>query len=757
MHLKNGTINEVIACGRDITKPWQAGQMNEAELRLALKASEVGIWDWDLQTNQIIWTEQGRTLLGWSPATPSTYENFLATVHPEDLERVKQFYTHVIAGYPAYQMEYRVLLSDSSIHWLAERGCCFTDSQEYPTHILGAIIDITKLKQAEEQITAILESITEAFVHVDSAWQLTYVNQRAEAFYEKKREELLGKLLWDIMSGVLRTIIEQQLRDAMKRQQALHFEVKHLAKQRWLEIHVYPALGGLSIYFQDITTRKQMEESVRKSREELYSLTETMPQLVWTADPDGFLRYANQQWYDYTDSDLERLKGEGWIGYTHPDDRNKVQANWQTSLITSQLFQVEARLREGKTGKYRWFLLRAMPLMKPDGHVEKWFGTATDLHEKKSAEEALQESERRFRHLVESNIIGIMVVDQDGQIYEANDVFLYLIGHTRKQLAAGELQWKTIMLPKNLERDQQVVKEVLSTGKFQPFERDYVRTDGKSMRVLIGGTQLQRESSQGMYLCFVVDLTAHKELEQQKDLMLSMTSHELKTPLAALKGTLQLLERRKKRLQRKTDQLPPQIQAFFTDLSIQLATSVRLVDVQTSLIDDLLDLSRITTKTLKLERTHFDLVFLVRETVEDLRLTAPERSLVLEVLEDTMVNVLADRTRIGQVVTNYVTNALRYSPADQPIHIGLRLQENMAYVWVRDRGSGLSSEAQKEVWQRFHQINGIPMQSSGSGKGLGLGLYICQKLIAEHQGVVGVESIPGEGSTFWFMLPLTTD
>jgi hypothetical protein len=117
--------------------------------------------------------------------------------------------------------------------------------------------------------------------------------------------------------------------------------------------------------------------------------------------------------------------------------------------------------------------------------------------------------------------------------------------------------------------------------------------------------------------------------------------------------------------------------------------------------------------------------------------------------------VLADRDRISQVVTNYVTNAIRYSPASQPVHIGLTAEKDLARVWVRDRGPGLSAEAQKEIWQRFHQVKGIPAQS-GSGKGLGLGLYICQTLIAQHQGEVGVESSPGEGSRFWFTLPIVT-
>jgi hypothetical protein len=254
---------------------------------------------------------------------------------------------------------------------------------------------------------------------------------------------------------------------------------------------------------------------------------------------------------------------------------------------------------------------------------------------------------------------------------------------------------------------------------------------------------------------FVLDLTARKEMERQKDLMLSMTSHELKTPLAALKGTFQLLQRRAKRLGTQTDHLSPEVSAFFNDLIERLTAGARQVDVQTHLINDLLDVSRITANTLKLELEQCDLASIVRETVEDLRVTAPSHSLILEVPEHTTVMVCADRARISQVVTNYLTNAIRYSNADQPTYIGLTIQEEDARVWVRDKGPGLTEETQKELWQRFHQVKGVPVLS-GSGKGLGLGLYICQTLIAQHQGEVGVESTPGEGSTFWFTLPIVT-
>ena len=135
---------------------------------------------------------------------------------------------------------------------------------------------------------------------------------------------------------------------------------------------------------------------------------------------------------------------------------------------------------------------------------------------------------------------------------------------------------------------------------------------------------------------------------------------------------------------------------------------------------------------------------------------APGRTICLDMPAAQSVPAVADADRIAQVVTNFLTNALKYAPEDQPVEVGLRREGTAARVWVRDQGPGLPAADQAHIWERFYRAEGITPHS-GSGAGLGLGLHISKTIIARHQGRVGVDSAPGQGSTFWFTLPVASE
>jgi signal transduction histidine kinase len=167
----------------------------------------------------------------------------------------------------------------------------------------------------------------------------------------------------------------------------------------------------------------------------------------------------------------------------------------------------------------------------------------------------------------------------------------------------------------------------------------------------------------------------------------------------------------------------------------------------------LFDATQMRTGLLELHRGPCDLTAVVRDHVVALGAAHPHRTLHLEVPAAGPVPVLADADRLGQVLTNYLTNALKYSSDDQPVAVQVTVHGTQAVTKVVDQGPGLPPQEHERIWQRFYQAGGVRAQS-GFGAGLGLGLHICKAIIEAHTGTVGVTSEEGQGSTFWFSLPL---
>jgi signal transduction histidine kinase len=245
-----------------------------------------------------------------------------------------------------------------------------------------------------------------------------------------------------------------------------------------------------------------------------------------------------------------------------------------------------------------------------------------------------------------------------------------------------------------------------------------------------------------------------RETKAQMDTFLSIASHELKTPLTSLKLSLQLSQRQVRKLTSSTSGSAAEGGARLQSAVEQLNRTAHQIERMEALVNDLVDVSRIQAGKLELRPEQVDLVAVVHETVEAQREAAPERSIYLQRPADlSQVPVYADAGRIEQVVTNFLTNALKYSPADRPVEVGVEVDPEQARIWVRDHGPGLPALEQEHIWERFHRAQGVEVQS-GAGVGLGLGLYISRMIVEHHQGQVGVQSTPGQGATFWFTLPL---
>jgi len=245
-----------------------------------------------------------------------------------------------------------------------------------------------------------------------------------------------------------------------------------------------------------------------------------------------------------------------------------------------------------------------------------------------------------------------------------------------------------------------------------------------------------------------------QEMHRLINEFLNLASHELKTSLTVIKGNIQLAQRRLAALKHQIAEQPERVNEQLEQVKQPLAAAAQSTRIQERLINELIDDARIQANTLELHLKQCDLIALLREAVAQQQRLAPERTIVLDVMPiEQVVPIIADAERITQVITSYLTNALSYSPADQPVIVQLTVEDAGACVSVHDEGPGIPLEEQERIWERFYHAK----EMTGHHEldlSLGLGLYLSQAFLERHHGSVGVQSEPGHGTTFWFTLPI---
>lgn len=556
-------------------------------------------------------------------------------------------------------------------------------------------------------------------------------------------EDVLGKPLVDTYWWSHSPTIRQQLREEIEQArqgQTVRFDSRahnrtghcvdvditiapHFSADQHVEYLLYSAI--------DVTKRKQMESEIRL-------LVDAIPQLVWVGRPDGYIEYHNQRWCDYTGMSLEESLGLGWLRCIHPDDRQQILDAWQVTLQTGQMPQdMEARHLNGKTGEYRWFLIRSDAIRDEYGKPLKWFGTCTDIHYQKLTEAALRISEVRFRSLFDSNIIGIALNDDKGHILDANDEYLRITGHTRADLLTGGLRWDTITPIEFQNLDQEAIRILQRTGTLLPWEKEYVRKDGSRVPVIIGAALLDSNSDQ--HIGFFLDITKRKELEKRKDEFISMVSHELKTPLTVLK---MLVQRFRRKLIREQSTQEGGEQRELTLMEGQINSLTRL-------IDDLLDVSKIQMGKFDYIDEPLDIDTVIRETVDMLQQTTATHT--LQLYGSSQKQMYGDKNRLEQVVANLISNATKYSPHADHVDITISDSDEAVTLSVRDYGIGICVADQGMIFDLFNRgACGIKVKTF---PGLGAGLYITNEIVKHYNGTITVLSEQDRGSTFSVCLP----
>lgn len=336
-----------------------------------------------------------------------------AVIHPEDLARCFDHWHRSITTGECHEAECRFRrAADGSYRWFLCRAEPIRDDQDRVVQWFGTCTDIDDRKRAEEALRqsdveyrAIFENAAVGKVLLDAeTGRFLRVNRKFCEITGYTEDELRDLICTEITYG------EDRERERESFERMVHGEVQEYAlEKRYVRKDgsiVWVGLCGKSarteagrvvrvaMDVQDITDRKQAEEALRESERRYRELTEALPQLVWTSQPDGYTDYVGRQNLAYTGLTEEELLGYGWTRSVHPDDLDRVMAGWRAAVRARQAFDDELRFR-GADGAYRWFKARAVPIRGADGQVVRWFGTCTDIDAQKRAEHALKDANRR--------------------------------------------------------------------------------------------------------------------------------------------------------------------------------------------------------------------------------------------------------------------------------------------------------------------------------------------------------------------------
>jgi PAS domain S-box-containing protein len=328
------------------------------------------------------------------------------------------------------------------------------DKWEKISQVRIAMVDVTDRRQTEEKLgfqSRMLSEVGDAIIVTDVQGKITYWNDSATRLYGWKRDEVLGRNIVEVI------VPQQSQKEAAKIMRQLRrgesWTGEFLAQKKDGTVFpiditdslVYDPQGkviGIIGVSRDITQRKQAEEALKESEERFRLLANTIPQLAWWANSDGYITWYNANWYRYTGTTPEQMEGWGWQSVHDPRELPKVLERWKTSISTGKPFDMVFPLR-GADGRFRSFLTRVQPFKDSEGRVVQWFGTNTDVDEIKRAEEALKESEEKYRTLFSSMSEGFalseIIVDEnvnpsDYRFLEINDAFERQTGLSREKV-----------------------------------------------------------------------------------------------------------------------------------------------------------------------------------------------------------------------------------------------------------------------------------------------------------------------------------
>ena len=620
------------------------------------------------------------------------------------------------------------------------------------------LIDLTSLGEKHHEVnrlSSIVQSSADAIISRDCDDRIVTWNAAAEHLYGYAASEAIGE-------SVNLIVPESEIEEHQNSQRVFsrdshvnHFDASRRTKSgkvRRVSVRLSPVYDeenriiGISTIERDISAKAEIADRLSQSEKMLEAFYEQSPESYCSINTSsGLITSCNDSMCQQLGYKRDEIIGRSVVDLQAEACRDKVRVCLDRLRTTGMLHGEELELRRSDGGVLPVSLC-ATAFYDCDGKIVGCRAVWRDLSPLRFRDELIRQGEARYHNSFQHSAIGITHCDLDGRYILANRRFCNIVGYSLE-----ELSYKTFSeithsddLHQEMEMRRRLAAQEIETYQ---LEKRYIHQSGRVVWVSVF-VSLERDS-EGKPIAthsYIEDISSRKELEdelrsaiRQRDQFLAMLSHELRNPLGAILNTCAVLGRRKN---------------FSKNLQGPIAIVTRQARQMAELLDDLLDVSRITTGKIKLEKAPVELSQIADEAVESQQSLAASRGQRLAVTYcDEPLQVFGDRSRLVQVVVNLLNNAIKYTGDGGTISVLLEKHGRVGRIRVKDNGVGLEPEQIESLFEMFAQKDATLDRSGG---GMGLGLHLVRKLVDFHSGrVIGQSEGLGKGSEFIVELPLS--
>ncbi|TVP89526.1 MAG: PAS domain S-box protein [Pseudomonadaceae bacterium] len=781
-------------------------ELTRQRLKAVIEGTNIGTWEWNVQTGETLFNARWAEMVGYTldELHPISKDTWQRLAHPDDLSLSEQaLHSHFSGEADFYDVVCRMQHKHGHWIWVHDRGRVISRSEDgSPLWMAGTHADVSDqvaarnaLEQSESQYRSLVDNIPGVTYRClnDENWTMLYMSNKVDPLSGYPVSDFINNQVRSYQSIIHpddRHWLDQQIAEhiADKRPWLLEYRIQHRnGSVRWAQERGTPVftptgeLAYLDGFILDITQSKNLQQEKRRQLQAFKTLSEisSFPTmdikeqtlfalqrgadflgletgLLCRLDNDksflvrGCIAPASGPWQQGLDIDLTAtLCGE----VVSSNDLMAVADLTAAGLSNHPTYQlhltrayigipirVDGRLygvlsfssRQAKTEAFSESEVLFLRLLG---------GWASASIERNYSVRALRLSEARLRGLFELSPYGIALNDYaTGTFIDINSSLLASTGYTREEFL--QLSYWQVTPQEYAEAEQEQLRSMEQTGRFGPYEKEYIRKDGTRYPVLLHGMVVTDANGKQLIWCYIEDISERKRIARLKDEFLSSVSHELRTPLTAINGALSLVN---------SGALGAMPAAATDMLSVAVKNSQRLL----LLINDLLDMDKLLAGKMRFNLQWQPLLPMLETALEENQPFADQYQIGLRLAAGTSaIAVCVDAARLQQVMTNLLSNAVKFSPPGTKVRVTISAGPLGVRISVADQGPGIAEDFKVRIFEKFSQADSSDARQKG---GTGLGLAITRELLHHMDGEISFDSEPGQGTVFHVDLPARAD